>query len=92
MLNMEINRTSEDGLTLETWRFYFDDSKCRLVFTGYTKEQKATKRHGFKVVQRWGALDKRTNTMTLDEVPFDEAIAAQAQAEFVKRLTVVKAW
>lgn len=89
---VEIERVSEDLLTVEKWRFLFVDRGCRLVLDTYSKLVKPTKRHGFKVVEKYDRLNQRDNRMPLDEVPFDDDIAVAAYNKFIEQIRVVKAW
>lgn len=92
MLTTEIERLSEDGLSVQVWRFVFDDRDARLVLDSYGSATKATNRHKFAYKDIYNRTDKRNNTIGLDVVSFDDEIARAAYNKFIEKIKVVKAW
>lgn len=60
-------QTRDDGLRMAEWHSHYDSGRHSLLITGYFVSERETRRHNFKVVQRYNIYDRRSNT--LGEIP-----------------------
>lgn len=82
-----IERSSEDCLTVEKWRFCVIDT--RIILDDYTKVVLPSRRHKIGTeVAHYNRLSERKNTITETEVPWDDSIASEALAAYVKQVKV----
>lgn len=89
MTQISIERESDDKLTRETWRFFYDDRYHALRCSHYVHEDRNTTRHKYRQTeQSWDSYRRGSgrNPMTL---PDD--IQRDALRQFTCTLTV-KPW
>lgn len=82
-----VERTQDDKLACERWTFICLH-ESELCLTHYERMARATRRHHFKLQGKaYDVYENRRygNHLELSEVPFDDAVRAEAVAELVKR-------
>jgi len=71
-----IEKTSQDGLVLEWWRFSLID-QC-LVLDAYVKTVRKSKRHKGIQEQAYVRLFARDSTISEEQVPWSQELAEEA--------------
>lgn len=75
-VNFTIEKTSEDGLDSEKWKFMLLDTD--LVLDEYAKATRKTRRHGWLQTGRYSRLNRRDSTLTEAQVPWTQELANEA--------------
>ena len=88
MQSLELEIKADDGLSRDVWYFYFDDRYFRLYVDSYSKEERQSKRHGFKIIKRYSRLDQRNNSLEFTEVPLSSTVKLLALELITKKLDV----
>lgn len=78
----------DDGLKREQYRFTLIDSQ--LVFDSYTVEERATRRHKWRVSKVWQRLGPRSYAARIERPPLTDVLKAVAKQELMKKITVVE--
>ena len=87
MMYPTIEKISEDGLTVETWRFCVIDT--RIILDDYRKVVRQSRRHkNGTVTGHYNRLSARESTLTETNVPWSDEIAKEALNLFVQTLRV----
>jgi hypothetical protein len=61
---------SDDTLNKEEWTALYYDRENALIYCTYASYERATKRHGWQTIVRWGFTDSRNNTTShASEIP-----------------------
>ena len=81
-----IEKKSDDGLTVETWRFCLIGN--HLVLDDYAKVVRPTRRHKGTAVSHYNRLSSRESTLDEAQVPWDEAIASEALVAYMQQIKV----
>lgn len=63
--------SSDDGLTRWQWDSHYSERYNKLIVTSYYKLTKQTKRHKWRVEERFSCYDKRKNTLGILPVVFE---------------------
>lgn len=80
-------------LQARCWTFWFDTRERSLILDVYTEEERATKRHKFRVIRgysRLGLGGRHLYRMTLSEAPLPPDVMAAAHRAFVDSVVVRK--
>jgi hypothetical protein len=85
---IEIQKKSDDGLTVEMWRFSLIGN--HIVLDEYCKMTRPTRRHKGKVASRYNRLVMRESTLAEADVPWSTDIAEEAMRLYVATLRVVR--
>lgn len=91
MHNIRHEIISENGLRKEIYRYWFDDRIMRLVLDLYLVEEKATKRHGWRVVARWqrtGRPEGTVQNIRREDVPQRDDVRREVLRQFVESITI----
>lgn len=86
---IEITKASPDGLTGETWRFFFIDKagKPYILLNVYTAWKKKTSQHKAEPVRHWQRYaEKRFSTIRRDQVSIPPEIQQQAMSQLFTQL------
>jgi len=81
-----IGRDSKDGLVNWQWRFWYDSHALWLGW--YAEFQRPTRRHSFKTVHSYSALDSRGHDLAEIDVVLPADVTQEAIAEFCRGITV----
>lgn len=84
-----IEREEDGKLKAQVWHFAFDDD-FQLHLSRYFVLERATRRHGYKVITRYSVSDYRNDTINLPEIPLPQDVAEEAIYNFTKRIKVTK--
>ena len=79
-----------DDFHAETWTYWFMDRDMRLVLDEYKLEERATKRHKWKVVAEWDRMRNswHPHQMKREEIPQREDVRAEVLRQFIERITI----
>lgn len=93
---MNIAVTNGNDLCQDEFTFYFDvgiSTRVTLRLNAYYRRTRPTKRHGWKVIQKWSTFDTRTNTMQWEDVPLTDSEIDNAKSQIcimVQNIEVAK--
>ena len=73
---------SDNGLNMWEWDSHYSERYNKLVVTSYYKHTKQTKRHKWKVEERYSVFDKRRNTLGMDRLPVVFEVGAEMVRKF----------
>lgn len=73
---IHVEKKSDDGLTVETWRFCLIGN--HLVLDDYAKVVRPTRRHKGTATGHYNRLSARESTMTEADVPWSPELAEEA--------------
>ena len=77
-----------DDLHRHEYRFWFDDSRLRLILDAYIEVERETKRHGWQDMRAWRLRWNRGTNINREDIVIPDEIRQLALEEFVKRITI----
>jgi len=81
-----------DDFHAETWTYWFMDRNMQLVLDHYQLQERATKRHKWKVTKKWDRLGDRwlggSNAIRREDIPQREDVRAEVLRQFIERITI----
>ena len=86
MYSVQVLAESMDRLQQQVWTFWLDG--CWMRLDRYVVKERPTTRHKFRVAKEYGGIDRRQNTLRLDDVPQPVWVRDQAIKNFIKDLRV----
>jgi len=84
-----IEHKSQDGLTLWTWRFWYDNGT--LWLDHYATRERKSRRHVFVATEVYSRLDPRSSTISETDLVLPSTVKDEAISQFCQGLTV-KRW
>jgi hypothetical protein len=88
MITIERKATAETALFMSRWRFWYDDRDHRLVLDFWAQYSRPTKRHKWRVEQKYHRLTHRRSTLQAPP-SLDETVILEARRRFCQMLRIV---
>jgi hypothetical protein len=80
-----ITHETGNDLHKETWHYWFNDSRLKLILDWYKMEDRPTKRHGWKVVCK---LERGYGQMSDVAMPVPDEVRAEVLRKFRELITI----
>ncbi len=88
MLQIKVERPSEDGLSLRVWLFVYQERRHALEISEYAIYHRRTVRHKFRLSGQYRAMFHRDSFVKKDQVPMPEDVSDEARMEFTTTLKI----
>jgi|GEM_PF-3661045 hypothetical protein len=89
MPQIQVIRENIDQLTKDEWWFYVND-KIIAVVDSYTHLTRESKKHGWKTKAQFERIFSRSNTIKIEDVPFDADIIAEVKRKIIDSIQIKK--
>lgn len=86
---VEIEVKINNYMTKE-WSFWFDDRSATLFLDIYRILERKTTRGRFSISKQYSRLDRRNNTIVLDEIDIPDDVKKAVMDNFISQIRIAK--